>query len=105
MVNCAIVLTGTIVPNSNFTTYTNPQVRRAEYLAAIHYYSGFAPVYFLENSAYDLASDPEFISSEDVAIRKFPVSKFAERGKGFQEFEMLDAWLNQKSILQRAGSK
>lgn len=91
----SIVLTGTIVPNTVlFSKYLDPQVRRKEYLTAIHFYRNFGTVYFLENSSYPLEEDNEFCSIPNVIIRKFPISNFPDRGKGFQEFEMLDAWIN-----------
>ncbi len=90
-----IVLTGTIVPNtSNQLQHNDPNVRKSEYLAAIKFYSQFAPVYFLENSTYPLLVDENFQNSPNVFIRKLPVSKSPEKGRGFQEFEMIDHWLN-----------
>lgn len=89
----AIVLTGTIVPNAPFVAPCRPESRKEEYLTAIRYYRQFAPVYFLENSTYPLLEDPDFIGLENVMIRKLPVSARPQRGKGYQEFEMLDAWL------------
>jgi hypothetical protein len=89
----AIVLTGTIIPNSTFVAISNPNTRKNEYLTAIHYYRQFAPVFFLENSSYSLMSDPDFTSIPGLFIRKLPPSIFFEKGKGFQEFEMIDNWL------------
>jgi hypothetical protein len=89
----AIVLTATIVPNAAFTAYADPEVRRREYLEAIRFYRQFAPVYFIENSAYRLSDDAEFREAGGLMIRKQPVSTARERGKGYQEFEMLDSWL------------
>jgi hypothetical protein len=89
----AILLTGTIIPHSSFVVHTDPKLRRDEYIIAIKYYSQFCPVYFLENSEYDVFADPEFSSCTNVTIRKFPVSAEYSRGKGFQEFEMIDKWL------------
>lgn len=94
----AIVLSGTIVPNATFVVHTDWRLRRLEYLQSIRYYKCFAPVYFLENSSYPLEGDPEF-NHENVFIRKFPVSHFFSRGKGFQEFEMLDAWFKAEQNL------
>jgi hypothetical protein len=93
----AIVLTGTIIPHGIETPGADPSVRRAEYLRSIQYYRQFAPVFFLENSTYLLADDPEFNEAADLHIRKFPLSTQPERGKGYQEFEMLDAWLAQEA--------
>lgn len=89
----AIVLTGTIIPNAPFTAHNDPQRRRREYLEAISFYSRFAPVYFLENSSYRLADDEEFNSLPGVKLRQMPMSESPERGKGFQEFEMIDGWI------------
>lgn len=87
-----IVLTGTIVPNSA-SVVSDPLRRRKEYLDAIAFYLQFAPVHFLENSTYDLIGDPDFKPTERFFPVKMPPSMFASRGKGFQEFEMLDRWI------------
>ncbi len=63
------------------------------YLKAIEYYRQYADVYFLENSSYDLSGDREFHKHSNVHIRKYPPSTFFAKGKGYQEFEMLDNWL------------
>ena len=93
----AIVLTGTIIPHGVDTPIADPSIRRAEYLRSIRFYRQWAPVYFLENSAYSLAEDPDFAEAEDFHVRKFPLSANPERGKGYQEFEMVDAWLAQEA--------
>ena len=97
--NTTIVLTGTIIPNSNFTEHIDPHKRRREYLNSIHYYRQFGQVYFLENSRYSVLSDKEFTDIPDLVIRKFPPSKCFEQGKGFQEFEMLDKWIESETTL------
>jgi hypothetical protein len=89
----AIVLTGTIIPNAPFTAHNDPRIRRQEYLTAINFYHRFAPVYFLENSTYPLEDDKEFNQFSNVMLRQRPVSASPERGKGYQEFEMVDGWL------------
>lgn len=68
-------------------------MRRNEYLKAIKFYQQFAPVYFLENSVYDFSQDEEFAESKTLHIRKFPPSRVTDKGKGYQEFEMIDSWL------------
>ena len=93
-----IVLTGTIIPNTTFVTHGNSETRKREYIAAIKFYSQFAPVYFLENSAYDLFSDEEFLKLENCFLRKFPLSKHYHRGKGYQEFEMIAQWLATEAV-------
>ena len=92
--NIAVVLTATIIPNAILTEHSDFHQRRGEYLKAIELYQKYASVYFLENSAYDLLSDKEFFKYKNVFIRKFSPSKYIAKGKGYQEFEMLDNWLN-----------
>jgi len=91
-----IVLTGTIIPNDLKTTHSDWKIRRREYLDAIKYYKKFSKVYFLENSDYELSSDTEFASSERFQCFKFKASKQFKRGKGYQEFQMLDEFVKQK---------
>jgi hypothetical protein len=95
----AIVLTGTIVPNTTAQLkHRDPSQRKEEYLTAINFYNKFAPVYFLENSEYPLLDDEDFQHLPNTFLRKFPISNFPEKGRGFQEFEMLDDWLtNEKN--------
>ncbi len=96
----AIVLTGTIIPNTtNQLQHCDPIIRKSEYLAAIKFYSQFAPVYFLENSTYPLLEDEDFQHLPNVFIKKFSPSTSPEKGRGFQEFEMIDHWLNTESIV------
>jgi hypothetical protein len=90
----AIVLTGTIIPNvTNQLQHLDPDIRRSEYLEAINFYNKFAFVYFLENSSYPLLEDNEFKNLPNTVIKKYPLSNFPEKGRGFQEFEMIDAWM------------
>lgn len=97
-VKIGIVLTGTIKPNSNFVAINDVAMRRQQYLATIKFYRQFAPVYFVENSAYDLVSDKDFSALADVTIVKCPVSSEFSRGKGYQEFEMLDRFFSLADI-------
>ena len=93
-----IVLTGTIVPNVTINSrHNNAEKRRKEYLECICFYTKFSKVYFLENSSYPLDDDDEFKNIPNLIIRKFPPSSFPEKGKGFQEFEMLDGWLKSET--------
>jgi len=95
-VELPIVLTATIVPNVAGTA-ANLETRLAEYRQVLQFCQQFAPVIFLENSGYPLARHPEFAESGRLRIRQFAPSKNPERGKGYQEFEMLDAWLAAES--------
>jgi hypothetical protein len=88
-----IVLTATIIPNQVVAAESNPETRLAEYLNALQFYRQFAPVIFLENSGYPLERHPEFAETARLRVKKFAPSANPERGKGYQEFEMLDAWL------------
>ena len=89
-----IVLTATIIPNQVAAVASNPKTRLAEYLASLKFYLQFAPVIFLENSGYPLERHPEFAETARLRVKKFAPSANPERGKGYQEFEMLDAWLS-----------
>ena len=89
----AIVLTATVIPNAPGAPAADPQTRLEEYLRVAQFCRQFAPVFFLENSSYPLECHPEFAESSRFRVCRFPPSASPERGKGFQEFEMLDAWL------------
>lgn len=93
MQNIVIVLTGTIVVNATDSQHNDSTKRRREYLKCIHFYTKFSKVYFLENSSYDLDSDDDFRNIPNLTIRKFSPSLFPEKGKGYQEFEMIDRWI------------
>jgi len=89
-----VVLTATVIPNTTGSAAADPQTRLAEYLRVVQFCQQFAPVIFLENSSYPLERHPEFAESPRLRVRRFARSASSpERGKGFQEFEMLDAWL------------
>lgn len=96
-----IVLTGTIIPNAPLAAHRDAEKRKEEYLTAINFYKQFAQVYFLENSAYPVLNDPDFMNLEGVILRKLPPSEHPERGKGYQEFEMIDAWVASEVSLPR----
>jgi len=100
--NISIVLTGTIVPNVKINSlYNDPNKRKEEYLKCIKYYTQFSTVYFLENSVYSLEEDLDFQNIPNLIIRKFLPSSNPERGKGFQEFKMLDDWvINEKDNVE-----
>ena len=88
-----IVLTATVIPNG-VAAAGDPQFRLAEYVRTLKFYRQFAPVIFLENSNYPLEQHPEFRESPGLQVKRFPPSTNPGRGKGYQEFEMLDAWLD-----------
>jgi hypothetical protein len=88
-----VVLTATVIPNQIVAAASDPETRLAEYIKSLQFYRQFAPVIFLENSGYPLERHPEFAETARLRVKKFPPSKNPGRGKGYQEFEMLDAWL------------
>lgn len=90
------VLTGTIVPNAVPTVHGDVRQRRDEYERAIRHYLDFGPVYFVENSTYAVERDPFFTSTPGLQVLRYPPSCASERGKGYQEFEMLDAFVRDR---------
>ena len=89
-----IVLTATIISNLVEATTESPEKRLDEYRRVLDFCLSHAPVIFLENSGYPLEQHSEWRETDRLRIHRFDRSKFPERGKGYQEFEMLDEWLN-----------
>ena len=93
----AILITGTIVPNSVFVAHTNIEQRKQEYIEGLLFYKAQFPnddIFFLENSTHDFTTDSQFsdlFKKHHITLIKFPVSPKSQEGKGYQEFEMLDA--------------
>jgi len=90
-----IVLTGCIIPNTIKTAHRDWRSRRKEYLDAINCYKKYSKIYFLENSHYDLSQDSDFVVDEKTQYLKFEASKESEKGKGYNEFRMLDEFVKQ----------
>lgn len=96
----ALLITGTIIPNSNFITHTDAKQRRDEYYSSLVFYANTFrddSLFFLENSSYDFSKDKEFeqlLSDKKITLLKFAVSDKFNEGKGYQEFKMLDAAVN-----------
>jgi hypothetical protein len=88
----AIVLTAAIIVSSGADAVAEAAVRREQYLTALRYYARFAPVYFLENSGYDLWGDTAFTGLANVRLRQIPAHENEGRGKGYREFHSLDTW-------------
>lgn len=92
----ALLVTGTVIPNSNFVSHTDINQRAEEYYTALLFYLEKFPaqsIYFLENSFYDFTADERFsklFKDGKITLLKFPVSDKFNEGKGYQEFEMLD---------------
>lgn len=88
----AIVLTAAINVSSGTDAVAEAGIRRRQYLTALRYYARVAPVYFLENSGYDLLGDPDFAGIPGVQLRQIPCQENEGRGKGYREFHSLDNW-------------
>ncbi len=89
------VLTGTIIPNAVRALHNDPVQRRQEYIGAIRHYLAQGPVWFIENSAYKIREDPFFLETPGLRTVQLPLSAQPERGKGYQEFEMLDRFVGE----------
>jgi hypothetical protein len=91
----AIILTATIIPNSIYTSHVNPENRLNDYITALKFYCNIFKkddVFFIENSEYDLDNNNlfnELKSTLKFKVIRFPKSNEFDRGKGYQEFEML----------------
>ncbi|PIX97965.1 MAG: hypothetical protein COZ24_02665 [Hydrogenophilales bacterium CG_4_10_14_3_um_filter_63_21] len=98
-----LIITGTIIPQASFVHIADWQVRRQQYLEALRYFCerGYR-VFFLENSAYDMDADPDFAMAHltTVKLRDEDASGY-QRGKGYQEFKMLDRFLASEQAPQR----
>lgn len=98
-----LLVTGTVVPNSNFVAHADVEKRLQEYYEGLSFYASVfpsLPVYFLENSSYDFSANPDFqklFIEKKITLVKFPVSDKFNQGKGYQEFEMLDKTIEQLS--------
>lgn len=98
MNDAAICMTATIKPNTVMVTATDVSERLADYKKCIRFYLDQTnlPIYFLENSDYDLANDPDFKSFQELDrfhLLRFEPHPDTERGKGFQEFYTLDRFV------------
>lgn len=119
MNNKCVVVTGTVIPNISIhghenldaatrqNEYEDITVRRNRYIETLSVYASIlnAPIFFLENSSYDFSKDIEFqnlFQKTNITLVKFPKSQFVERGKGFQEFEMIDEFVKSISGRYRA---
>ena len=89
-----IVLTGTVIPNANFVVFGSAAERLNHYIAMLNYYQEVGKVYFLENSSITKKELTKAIQMPEVEVVKFPLSNFTDKGKGYQEFEMLDTFVD-----------
>lgn len=97
--NRVIVLTGTIIPNTDFIAKTSVNDRKNDYLKAINFYlqNTDDTLFFVENSAYDLFKDQDFqklAENKRIHLIKNPVNKEDTKfGKGYLEFKILDDFI------------
>ena len=74
----AILITGTIVPNSVFVAHTNIEQRKQEYIEGLLFYKAQFPnddIFFLENSTHDFTTDSQFsdlFKKHHITLIKFP---------------------------------
>lgn len=95
-----LVLTGSIETKAGRNTVSDPKLRSSEYARAIRFYLERTelPLRFLENSNYPLEEDPEWedlLNSERLSFFRDPRSGDPERGKGHEEFLLLDRAVEQ----------
>jgi hypothetical protein len=90
----AIVLTAAIIVSQGSTAQAEAETRRQQYLTAVRFYARFAPVYFLENSGYDIVNDADFALVSGVRLRPISAQESEARGKGYREFHALDLWFD-----------
>jgi len=90
-----LIITATVVPNSNFVVNTDSEKRRKEYLDVLKYYSSIflGDIYFAENSGFNFLEDIEFsnlFQKENIYCLSLAPSNEFDKGKGYQEFQVLD---------------
>lgn len=88
----AIVLTAAIIVSRGSTAVEEAAIRRQQYLKAARFYACVAPVFFVENSGYDLLGDPDFTAIPGIKLRPVAAQGNEVRGKGYREFHALDLW-------------
>lgn len=106
-----VLITGTVIPNVEIDghetldpslregEYRDVGLRRKRYLKTLAGYSSsvLLPMFFLENSRYDFERDNEFakvFATGKIHLVKCPESHGKAQGKGYQEFEMLDSFID-----------
>jgi hypothetical protein len=90
-----ICLTATIAPNTIMVERADVATRLNDYKTCIDFYlrETDLPVIFAENSGYELTGDPDFerfLKSPRFSIQRYQAHPNVHKGKGFQEFFMLD---------------
>lgn len=96
-----LIITGTIVPQSSFVHITDWQLRRDQYLKALRYFCARDTVFFLENSSYDVDADADFRMANLTVVKLRDAESEHALGKGYQEFRMLDQFLDHDDAPRR----
>ena len=99
-----ILLTGCIDPNGmSYTTLSNVEERKAQYIEAIHYYLSNTNYYivFAENSGTDISNlFTHDINSGRMEYLSFHGNQNKERGKGYGECEIIQYALDHSEIIR-----
>jgi hypothetical protein len=96
MEQTCVILTGTVLPNAIYGLDADDfALRKAQYLLAMRFYRTTLkhPIIYIDNSGYDFKNDADFarqFAEMDIELIEFPRSAHPSKGKGFQEFEMLN---------------
>lgn len=98
MKDAAICMTATINPDTVFVSAVDAQERLTDYKKCIRFYLDQTnlPIYFLENSDFDLSGDVDFKAFEKTKrfhLLRFPPHPDSGKGKGYQEFYTLDRFV------------
>jgi len=95
MLDACIVMTATVQPNTVMVERSDVKQRLSDYKSCIKFYleSTTLPIYFIENSDYDLDNEPDFKAFQK--LKRFIVIRLKalpekQKGKGYQEFYALD---------------
>lgn len=95
-------MTATIEPNTVLVTRSDVNQRLQDYKQAVKFYLDHTdlPVYFLENSAFDIDGDADFkhfLERPNFAVLRSSPHPDQTRGKGFQEFYSLDRFVSENT--------
>lgn len=98
MKDAVLCMTATIRPNTTEVSRADINDRLADYKKCIKFYleQTVLPIYFLENSDYDISGDldfKDFQSTNRFHVLRFDAHPNTQKGKGFQEFYTLDRFV------------
>lgn len=90
-----ILLTASIKPNAIYTEHVDIEKRKKEYIDSINFYKKFSKVYFIENTNFDACSDNDFPKDNNIIYISIKNRSNVDwiRGKGYQEFRMIDEFV------------